>query len=197
MRNGTLSILSVLISLFILASCITIPPEKLAEYQKEIGKQYWTTEGSGFPLCKEDHQLYGGGDSCPTEYTSIIIEGVMPGHYLTKDTFFAVKNDSGERRYINGRRFIEASKTTSSFYPPKVTSKDPAITSARAAAICLKKGQPKIGMTASQVMATCLGQPNKVNETVIPNHKHEQWVYPDSKYLYFKDGVLTSLQQTK
>jgi hypothetical protein len=57
------------------------------------------------------------------------------------------------------------------------------------------KGKIRIGMTSDQVRASW-GKPGQINETLVADHKHEQWVYFESSYVYFDDGVMTSLQQT-
>lgn len=59
------------------------------------------------------------------------------------------------------------------------------------------KGEPIIGMTATQAEKTTWGYPDKVNATTSINGKSEQWVYrrgAASKYLYFKNGILTTIQ---
>lgn len=56
-----------------------------------------------------------------------------------------------------------------------------------------------IGMTRDQVIAAW-GKPHKINTTTTASHNHEQWVMHDSidsSYLYFDDGVLRSMQQSK
>ncbi len=56
-----------------------------------------------------------------------------------------------------------------------------------------------IGMTSKQV-ALAWGRPYKINTTVTANTRSEQWVMSDSinsSFLYFTDGVLTAIQQSK
>jgi len=54
-----------------------------------------------------------------------------------------------------------------------------------------------IGMTENQVRAS-LGYPKYVSTTTTSYGEIEQWVYGDdvrsNKYLYFKNGVLTTIQ---
>jgi len=52
--------------------------------------------------------------------------------------------------------------------------------------------QVMIGMTAMQCLQSW-GRPDDINRTITANGRHEQWVY-GSKYLYFDDGVLTTIQ---
>ena len=61
---------------------------------------------------------------------------------------------------------------------------------------------PRIGMSASQVEnETVLGSPNTINRTETASTVSEQWVYSsaDSKatYLYFRNGKLTSIQDSR
>jgi len=50
-----------------------------------------------------------------------------------------------------------------------------------------------IGMTQQEVIQSSWGRPRSVNRTTYSFGTHEQWVY-DGGYLYFKDGVLTAIQ---
>ena len=56
------------------------------------------------------------------------------------------------------------------------------------------KGGVHIGMTKDQALASNWGKPNKVNNTTNANGTREQWVYRDGNYLYFDNGILTSIQ---
>lgn len=52
----------------------------------------------------------------------------------------------------------------------------------------------KIGMTQEEVLTEGWGRPNDINRTITANGTDEQWVYDDYKYLYFEDGILTTIQ---
>lgn len=57
----------------------------------------------------------------------------------------------------------------------------------------------KIGMTEEQVIAAW-GKPYKINTTRNSYGSHDQWVMHDSidsSYLYFDNGILKSIQQSK
>ena len=73
--------------------------------------------------------------------------------------------------------------------PTITTTLDPVT----AAAECKKKGNPKLGMTAAQVKATCWGPPTYVNAKVRKTGKYEQYVYGDNKFVYLRDGIVTSV----
>lgn len=57
-----------------------------------------------------------------------------------------------------------------------------------------KRSAPKIGMTQSQVIASTWGSPKKRNKTQTAYTEREQWVY-DNGYIYFDDGIVTSIQK--
>lgn len=57
-----------------------------------------------------------------------------------------------------------------------------------------KKGGVRLGMTADEVKCSGWGKPESVNRTTTRHGVHEQWVYGGRNYLYFEDGVLTSIQ---
>lgn len=61
----------------------------------------------------------------------------------------------------------------------------------------IRKAKPgvKIGDRADFVIKnSSWGKPNSINRTTNKYGTHEQWVYGDGNYLYFENGVLTSIQ---
>jgi hypothetical protein len=57
-----------------------------------------------------------------------------------------------------------------------------------------KKEGVRIGMSMQDVIDSQWGRPEKVNKTTNAHGTHEQWVYGSGGYLYFDNGVLTSIQ---
>lgn len=58
-----------------------------------------------------------------------------------------------------------------------------------------KKEGVRIGMTVQEVIESSWGKPAHVNRTTSTYGTREQWVYPGyHNYLYFENGVLTSIQ---
>lgn len=51
-----------------------------------------------------------------------------------------------------------------------------------------------IGMTRAEVLASNWGKPQRVHRTTNTFGTSEQWIYGGHNYLYFQDGVLTSIQ---
>lgn len=56
-----------------------------------------------------------------------------------------------------------------------------------------KRNGVTIGMTEQDARDSSWGKPQKINRTINAYGVSEQWVY-DGGYLYFKNGVLTSIQ---
>ena len=57
-----------------------------------------------------------------------------------------------------------------------------------------RKGGVRIGMSQKQVLASSWGKPEHVNRTISVTGITEQWVYSSKSYLYFQDGLLTTIQ---
>ena len=57
-----------------------------------------------------------------------------------------------------------------------------------------KDSDPKIGMTASEVVKTKWGEPSYKNITETKYGVHEQWVYRNKGYIYLDNGVVTGIQ---
>lgn len=54
---------------------------------------------------------------------------------------------------------------------------------------------PSIGMTPEQVKSSTWGKPRKVNKTTTASGVSEQWCYSDNRYIYFDDGIVTTIQE--
>jgi len=60
--------------------------------------------------------------------------------------------------------------------------------------------EPRIGMSADAALKSSWGYPDDVNKTVNAYGVSEQWVYrglgySKGRYLYFKNGILNSIQE--
>jgi hypothetical protein len=62
-----------------------------------------------------------------------------------------------------------------------------------AAGDCEKRGQPRIGMTATQAVETCWGKPARTVTRVTHDSLEEQLIYADGRVLKFKNGSLTAI----
>lgn len=54
---------------------------------------------------------------------------------------------------------------------------------------------PKIGMTGEEVRKSKWGNPDKVNKDTYSWGTEEQWVYENKGYVYFKNGIVTSVSE--
>jgi hypothetical protein len=174
---------SVLLSWFLVACGTTATPQaqdpifksRQEEAAKHVGKTYWVQ--TFLLLCDRPGLLYEHQGNC---------QGVNKGK-LTVDDFiqdragghYRLTMQDGRSGYVHDFEINLA-----------VTDKDPVVIAAE----CKRRGDPRIGMTAEQVVATCWGKPETVNRTETGRHIHDQYVYSGNRYLYLEDGVLTSMQ---
>ena len=56
------------------------------------------------------------------------------------------------------------------------------------------KGGVQIGMSKARVLNSNWGKPSHVNRTTTADGEREQWVYGSGNYLYFTNGILTTIQ---
>lgn len=55
--------------------------------------------------------------------------------------------------------------------------------------------KPRIGMTANDAADSSWGRPKDINTTTTATQIRQQWVYGGSRYLYFTNGLLTTIQE--
>jgi len=155
------------------------PLPSMQKYNGYIGKDYWIS--SFLQLCKEptsQHclQFLDAG-------VHFKIDGLVPNHSEVAgksidEPYFYVVMDDGRSGF-----------TDAALLPNSITTVDPAL----AVAACKKKGDPKLGMNAAQVAATCWGPPSSVNTKIRKTGKYEQYVYGDNKFVYLHNGIVTSV----
>lgn len=73
-------------------------------------------------------------------------------------------------------------------------SKEPLSSSSAGQCAKGRRGQVSIGMSATDVLDHGWCKPTSVNRTTTASGTSEQWVYGGRNYLYFTDGMLTSIQ---
>lgn len=54
-----------------------------------------------------------------------------------------------------------------------------------------------IGMSKHEAEASPWGKPASISTSTYSFGVHEQWAYPEFRYLYFQNGVLTSIQKLR
>lgn len=149
-------------------------PNERAAFEHYIGKKQWTIA----TIC-----------NAPTLVGCTTGGGTVNGYFTIRDVvaqegeiYFAVSLDDGRQGYI-----------------PLVFSSgfqddEPSVALKKRAAECKRLGIPRVGMSVKQVEATCWGKPDHVNRTETAGAITDQYVYGDSRYVYLRNGVVTSIQ---
>lgn len=57
------------------------------------------------------------------------------------------------------------------------------------------KEDPQIGMTTEEVLNSTWGEPDDINKDTYSWGVKEQWCYPNNKYIYLEDGIVTSISE--
>jgi hypothetical protein len=157
------------------------PLPSMQKYNGDIGKDYWVT-GNTLQLCQKPVST-----ACGYEFlalgTHLKVDGLVPNHSEVAGTsidepYFHAVTDDGRSGFVDAL-----------LWSMMTTTVDPVV----AAEECKKKGDPKLGMNAKQVAATCWGPPAYVNTKQKQTGKYEQYVYGDDKFVYLHDGVVTSI----
>jgi hypothetical protein len=156
------------------------PLPSMQKYNEYVGKDYWVT-GNVVRLCEGPSTLRCLQFLQPK--THVKVDGLVPNHsevggVSSDEPYFHIVMDDGRAGFVSAVIFSNVTTTL-----------DPVT----ALAECKKKGNPKIGMTAAQVKATCWGPPKYVNAKVRTTGKYEQYVYGDNKFVYLRDGIVTSV----
>jgi hypothetical protein len=171
-----------LIALALTSGCAKRPPavdfekgflEEKAKYEPNIGKTYW---------------LLGVRSLCPRPTTNVIdctfipagskleLDGIERG--ITSDAHFHVKLEDGRTGYIEAFGLIRFA-----------TDVDPM----QAAAECKRRGDPRVGMSAKQLVATCWGKPDHVDRRETARRVTERYVYDNGRVI-LHNGIATSVQ---
>ena len=81
----------------------------------------------------------------------------------------------------------------STYSPSQVSTKPPARKKV-ASTPRVKKQGVLLGMNQEAVLSSSWGRPKDINRTTNRYGTREQWVYGNGNYLYFENGILTSIQ---
>lgn len=160
------------------------PLPSMQKYNVYVGKDYWVI-GSVLQLCERPTNLNCSEFLQPRAHLKV--DGLVPNHSEVGGTsidqpYFHVVVDDGKSGFVDADMLSFATTTI-----------DPAI----AVAECKKKGDPKLGMNAAQVAATCWGPPEYVNTKIRESGKYEQYVYGDDKFVYLRNGIVTSVSMKR
>ena len=57
------------------------------------------------------------------------------------------------------------------------------------------KSDPAIGMTADEVKSSTWGEPTNISKTTTENNVSEMWSYDSKKYIFFDNGIVSSIHE--
>jgi hypothetical protein len=141
-------------------------------------------------------------------------------HELKPETIFAKMSSQvhlaeakklmeNPEQYSEARRHLSAIKPTEIEFPAAKRLQEEMARREKAAQLKLQADEKKaamaeaayrrgqgveIGMTRERVLQSQWGRPQKVNTTTTARGTREQWVYGGGNYLYFENGILTTIQ---
>jgi len=171
-----------LIALAVVTGCAKPPPavdfekdflREKVKYEPNIGKNYW---------------LLGDRFLCPTPVTNVLhctsiragsklkLDGIERG--VTSDAYYHVTLEDGRTGYIGAFQLVTFG-----------TDVDPAQTAAE----CKRRGEPRLGMTAKQVEATCWGKPDHVDRLKTMRGTTDRYVYDQGRVI-LQNGIVTSVK---
>lgn len=103
------------------------------------------------------------------------LDGIERG--LTSDAYYHVTLEDGRSGYIDA--FIVVTFAAD-------------IDPAQIAAECKRRGEPRVGMTAKQVEATCWGKPGHVDRLKTTRGNTDRYVYEQGRVI-LKNGIVTAV----
>jgi len=148
--------------------------QEKTKYEPNIGKDYWLTS-DGF-LCPRPTSNVIDCESVHRG-TRLRPDGIERG--ITSDAYYHVTLDDNRTGYISAFQLVAFATNT-----------DPA----QAAAECRRRGDPRLGMTAKQVEATCWGKPDRVDRRETVRGVTERYMYGKSRFVLLHNGIVTPVQ---
>jgi hypothetical protein len=161
-----------------------------------LGKNLWL-KNKGHVLGKKDGQTV---EVKSLKWDKILVKNIVSAEFDHCPIRFIVVTPSGEEGYLDlNLSNTNVSKSLQEFdhFSDRFFESDPKIKYSKfskkiISAIMNQKAL--IGMTREQAKLSW-GIPNDINVTRGSWGVHEQWVYGNSSYLYFKNGILSSVQE--
>lgn len=162
---------------------------------KWLGKNLWY-ENKQIVTYNEATENYGSIKH--KRYSPVKVVDIVAGWDSDAPVRFILKTSSGEEGFadvnLSGtnvpcilRHYRRFEEYFFSDDPKKIYNWPSAVWSA------IEEEKVFVGMTAEQARMS-LGKPKKINKTTTGIVRTEQWVYGSGNYLYFDNGVLTSIQ---
>lgn len=132
------------------------------------------------------------------QWSPVKVVDIVAGWYEDSPVMFILQTPSGEE----GITMVTMSGTNSSnpdgsvsYFKDRFFTEDPRKVFSWPANVwsAIEARKVFVGMTQEQVIMSW-GKPRKVNTTITTSGKQEQWVCWNDAYLYFTNGILTSIQ---
>lgn len=122
----------------------------------------------------------------PNAPNTRVFEFDLPSNSVLDGTISFIDSSNATIKYTLNRNIIEEfwSGDVSKTYRKVSNSTIPVA----------EKPAPQIGMTADQIRSSSWGSPEDINKTTTEFGTSEQWVYPDYKYIYLDNGIVTAIQ---
>jgi len=174
--------------------------KEIATLRADINRKFWVSNNQyQQQLCASS--TYQPDEKCrPLKPGSwfivkdLAVSGGFPEHdpniYTWK--YFRVQTEDGRTGYVQ-----IISRPAMLTEDPRVTAQKEAERKQAAIADCERRGQPKIGMTASEATATCWGNPVRVVKKTTAAGIQEDFVYSLGHILQFNDGKLNAILETR
>jgi hypothetical protein len=80
---------------------------------------------------------------------------------------------------------------------PFLLDYDPVTRSKQAAEECERRGQPKIGMTPDQLIASCWGRPRRIVKTTTAAGIEESYIYTIGHIVRFSNGIVSEITEAR
>jgi hypothetical protein len=151
-----------------------------------IGKRLWVAIPPGNPNVVEvtftQHDWTTERTLKLKSGASFVVKDVTKGN-VGSDDYFVLLDD--------GRRGWTETST------PFLIDYDPVARSKQAAEECSRRGQPKIGMTPQELIASCWGKPAKVVKKTTAAGIEENYIYGLGHIVKFSDGKVSEIVEAR
>lgn len=157
------------------------------ECRTYVGKRLWVSIPSGNPNVVEvtftQHDWTTGRTLKLKSGASFFVTGLSkPQHGGSED--YAIKLDDGRKGWISSSN-------------PFLVDFDPAAARRRATEECERRGQPKIGMSPSELVETCWRRPARIVKKTTAAGIEESYIYGVGHMVKVVDGKVTEIIEAR
>ena len=158
--------------------------QEKARYERNVGKVYWIA--SALRFCPVPNRINTkcrvlGDGHLKIDGIEQGITQTAAGNLRASERYYRVTLHDGRAGYI---------------LTVDLMAHGAEIDPEMAVAECKRRGDPLVGMTATQVEGTCWGKPGHVNRSYTADGISDQYVYGDGRYVDLQDGIVTSIEGT-